>query len=190
MQISGKNKGEFMQENYRAMSWALGLWGVFSVIFGVAILAWPSITLKAFLIMLGIYLLAVGATMLIGSLINRTGHWVVSSLVGLVSAYAGLYVFSHPQASALAVLSLIAIWALVVGVLQIVAGFEGKNNWLQVFAGVVYAFFGMYIFANPKGGAIALVWLIGLSVVVSGIALVISAFEANSAAHKLAPAKK
>jgi hypothetical protein len=39
-------------------------------------------------------------------------------------------------------------------VLQIVAGFEGKNNWLQIFAGVVYALFGMYVFANPKGGAL------------------------------------
>ena len=47
--------------------------------------------------------------------------------------------------------------------LQIVAGFEGKNNWLQIFAGFVYTLFGFYIFANPKGGAIALVWIIGLS---------------------------
>ena len=179
-----------MKDDFRAMSWALGIWGALSVIFGVLVLAWPGITLKAFLVLLGVYLLAVGAVMLVGSLVNRAGHWVISSLVGLVSVFAGLYVFSHPQASALVTLSLIAIWALVVGVLQIVAGFEGKNNWLQIFAGVVYALFGMYIFANPKGGAIALVWLIGLSVIVGGIALLVGAFEANSASKQISTTKK
>lgn len=178
-----------MKDEFRAMSWALGLWGALSVVFGVLILAWPGITLKAFLVILGIYLLAVGAVMLVGSLVNRTGYWIVGSLVGLISVFAGLYVFSHPQTSALVALSLIAIWALVVGVLQIVAGLDGKKNWLQVFAGVVYALFGMYIFANPKGGAIALVWLIGLSIVAGGIALVIGAFEANSASKQLAAKK-
>lgn len=178
-----------MKNELRAMSWALGLWGALSVIFGVLILAWPGITLKVFLVILGIYLLAVGATMLVGSLVNRAGHWIISSLIGLVSVFAGLYVFSHPQTSALVALSLIALWALAVGVLQIVAGFHDKTNWLQVFAGVVYALFGMYVFANPKGGAIALVWLIGLSVIVGGIALIIGAFEANSADKQLAAKK-
>lgn len=174
-----------MQNELKAASWALGLWGALSVIFGGLILAWPGITLKAFLVILGVYLLAGGLVMLVGALANREGSWAGTALIGVISVVAGLYVFSNPQISALVALSVVALWAVAVGMLNIVAGFEGKNNWLMIFAGAVYVLFGFYIFANPAGGAIALVWLIGLSTIASGIALVIAAFEANSASKKL-----
>jgi uncharacterized membrane protein HdeD (DUF308 family) len=174
-----------MQSELKAASWALGLWGALSVIFGALILAWPGITLKAFLVVLGVYLLATGVVMLVGAFANREGSWAGTALVGVISAVAGLYVFSNPQISALVALTVIAIWAVAVGMLQVVAGFEGKNNWLQVFAGVVYTLFGFYIFANPKGGAVALVWLIGLSTIAGGIALVIAAIEANTVRKEL-----
>jgi uncharacterized membrane protein HdeD (DUF308 family) len=179
-----------MQNEMKAASWALGLWGVLSVIFGVLIVAWPGITLKAFLIVLGIYLLSVGAVMLVGSLANREGHWASTALIGVISAVAGLYVFANPGISALVALSVIAIWAIVVGMLQVVVGFEGKNDWVMIFAGSVYTLFGFYIFANPAGGALTLVWLVGLSTIVGGIALVVAAFEANNEAKKVTVSRK
>jgi len=174
-----------MQEQLKGAAWALGLWGAFSIIFGLLILAWPSITLKAFLVILGVYLIATGLVVAVGSLANREGHWVGGSLIGVLSVIAGLYVFSNPTISALAVLTVIAIWALAAGVLEIVAGFEGNNDWWMVFSGLVLAVFGLYIFANPKGGAIALIWIIGLATIISGVALVVSAFRANSLGKQL-----
>jgi len=173
----------------KAAASGLGLWGVLSVIFGVLVLAWPGITVKVFLIILGIYLLSVGVVMLVGSLMNREGRWVGHALIGVLSVVAGMYVFAHPQSSALVLLSVIAIWSVAVGLLNIVAGFEGKNNWLMIFAGTVYTLFGFYIFANPKGGAITLIWLIGLTTIAAGISLVIAAVEANNLAKQL-PAKR
>lgn len=167
-----------MQKQIKGAAWALGLWGMFSIIFGVLILAWPGITLKAFLVVLAVYLLASGVTLAFGSLINREGHWVGGALIGALSAIAGLYVFANPGISALAVLSVVAIWAVVIGALQIVAGFEsGKQGWWLTLSGAIYVLFGLYIFDNPKGGAIALVWLIGLSVIASGLALTVAAFK-------------
>lgn len=175
-----------MQSELKSAAWALGVWGALSVIFGLLIMAWPGITLKTFLIILALYLLATGITLLVGSLVNHTGHWIGGALMGGLSIVAGLYVFANPQISALAVLTVIALWAVAVGLLQIVAGFEGKNNWLLIISGVIHTVFGFYIFANPKGGAIAIVWLIGLSIIASGTVLVISAFEANKMQKMLA----
>lgn len=169
-----------MDNQIKEAAWALSLWGAFSVVFGLLIMAWPGITIKSFLIVLGIYLLASGAVMAVGSLINHTGHWIFGTLMGVLSVVAGLYVFSHPAISALAILTLISIWAVVVGVLQIAAGFSSKkNNWLLVASGIVYTLFGFYIYAKPAAGALALIWLIGLSVVVSGVVLIVTGFEAN-----------
>jgi uncharacterized membrane protein HdeD (DUF308 family) len=174
-----------MQNDMKAASWALGLWGVLSVIFGVMIVAWPGITLKVFLIILGVYFLSVGVVMFVGSIANRSGHWAKTASVGVISAIAGLYVFANPQISALVALSVIAIWAIVVGMLQLVVGIEGKNDWAMIFGGIVYTLFGFYIFANPAGGAIALVWLVSLSVVIGGIALIVAAFEANNVSKRV-----
>jgi uncharacterized membrane protein HdeD (DUF308 family) len=75
---------------------------------------------------------------------------------------------------------LIAIWAVVVGALQVAAGLASKKtNWLMVVSGTVYTLFGFYIFAKPAAGALALIWLIGLSTVVSGVALIVGGYEAN-----------
>lgn len=174
-----------MQKELKGAAWALGLWGVFSILFGALILAWPGITLKVFLVILGVYFIATGLAMLVGSLVNHQGKWVLGALLGVISVVAGLYVFSNPGISALVTLSVIAIWAVAVGMLEIVAGFEGKNSWSLIIGGTINTLFGFYIFANPVGGAIALVWLIGLSTIIGGIALVVTAFEAYNESKAL-----
>ena len=174
-----------MQQQVKGAAWALGLWGAFSVIFGVLVLAWPSITLKAFLVVLGVYLLASGVVMAIGSLVNRQGHWVGGAIIGALSAVAGLYVFANPKISALAILTVVAVWSIAVGTLQLVAGFEGKNNWWLILGGAVYTLFGLYIFANPKGGAIAVIWLVGLSIITAGLLLIIAAFKTGGISKQL-----
>lgn len=177
-----------MQKEMHGVAWALGLWGAFSVVFGALIMSWPGITLKVFLIILGIYFVISGLALFVGSLINlnRTGRWVTGALLGGLSVVAGLYVFANPQLSALVAIYVVAIWGVAVGILQIAAGLEGKNNWWMVIAGVIYTLFGLYIFGHPLTGALALTWVIGLSTVAGGIALIITAFELNNDVKKLA----
>jgi len=178
-----------MQRELHSAAWALGVWGLLSVIFGGIIFAWPGITLKVFLVVLGLYLVASGLVMLVGSLVNHHGKWIAGALIGGVSAIAGLYVLANPQISGLVALYVIALWAIVAGLMQIVSGFEGKNNWWLIISGVIYALFGLYIFANPASGALALIWIIGLSVIVGGITLIITAFEVNKEGNLLGAKK-
>jgi uncharacterized membrane protein HdeD (DUF308 family) len=109
--------------------------------------------------------------------------------MGFISIVAGMYVFANPLASGLVVLYVIAIWAITLGMLQIAAGFEGVNNWWLVVSGAIYTWFGFYIFARPAGGALTLVWIIGLSNIASGLLLIVTAFEAKGAKKKLASGK-
>ena len=152
-----------MKGRIQQVGWALGLWGILSLIFGMLILAWPGITLKSFLIILGIYFFASGVVLAVGSLIQRDGHWVGGAVMGALSIFAGAYVFANPEISALVALTVIALWAIVLGSLQIVAGFSiGRDGIWMGLGGIVSVLFGFYIFAEPAGGALALVWLVGL----------------------------
>ncbi|OGL24943.1 hypothetical protein A3A68_01510 [Candidatus Saccharibacteria bacterium RIFCSPLOWO2_01_FULL_48_13] len=166
-----------MEEQLKGAAWSVGLWGVLSVIFGALVLAWPGITLKVFLIILGVYLLAAGVTLGVGSMVNRGAHWLGGAMIGALSAVAGLYVFANPKISALAVLTVIAIWTIAAGAMSMVAGFEGKNNWWMILSGGALTLFGFYIFANPGEGALSLVWLLGLTMIFSGILQVIVAMR-------------
>jgi uncharacterized membrane protein HdeD (DUF308 family) len=132
-----------MEDQLKGASRSLGMWGILSVIFGILILAWPGITLKAFLIVLAVYLLASGFVLLVGSLLQRENHWILGAILGAISVVAGT--------------------------LQVVAGFEGKNNWWLILSGVVLVAFGFYIFAKPGAGALVLIWIIGLSAIISGV---------------------
>ena len=173
-----------MDEQLKGAAWSVGLWGVLSVIFGALVLAWPEITLKVFLIVLGVYLLATGVTLGIGSLVNRGNHWVGGAVIGALSAIAGLYVFANPKISALAVLTVIAIWAIATGGLSLVAGLEGKNNWWMILFGAALVLFGFYIFANPGGGALTLVWLLGVTMIFSGIMEVVVAMRLGALSRR------
>ncbi len=178
-----------MQEQIRGAAWGLGLWGVLSIIFGVMVLAWPGISLKAFLIVLGVYLLASGVVMTVGSLVRHTGHWIGGAVVGILTAIAGLYVFSHPEISALAVLAVIAIWSIAIGSILFVSGFEtGNHRWWLSFSGLVWVAFGFYIFARPGDGALTLMWLIGLSAIFAGVMSSVAAFRLTNFEKKLSKA--
>ncbi|MCX6728706.1 MAG: DUF308 domain-containing protein [Candidatus Saccharibacteria bacterium] len=178
-----------MQKEVHSVAWALGIWGALSVVFGGIIFAWPGITLKIFLVILGLYFVLSGLVMLVGSLIHHQGKWITGAVLGGLTAVAGLYVLANPQISGLVALYVIALWAITAGLLQVVAGFEEGNSWWLVVSGVIYALFGFYIFANPAGGALALIWFIGLSVIIGGISLIITAFEINKDSKKLSAKK-
>lgn len=168
--------------NYsREAAYAVGVWGILSVIYGVLVLAWPAITLSAFIVVLGVYLLASGIFMALGSIAKRGGHWVGGAVMGIFSAIAGLYVFAHPAIGVLALLVVISIWSIVTGIIQLTAGFEAEPNdrWL-IFSGAVQTLFGLYVFANPKGGVIAVIWLIGFTAIANGSLLTVAALHSGN----------
>lgn len=168
------------ERNSSSLAWALGLWGAFSVIIGALVLAWPGITLKVLLILMGINFIATGAVIAIGSLVDRRGHWIGGILIGVLSLLAGMYVFANPQTSALVLLYLIAIWAIAVGSIQVISGFESRNDkgWLVV-SGLVSILFGLFIFARPLEGALALIWAIGLFSIIQGVVIIVTAFKSG-----------
>jgi uncharacterized membrane protein HdeD (DUF308 family) len=78
-------------------------------------------------------------------------------------------------------LILIASWAIVTGVLEIVAAMklrkEITGEWLLVLAGLASVVFGVLLLLMPGPGALVLVWWIGAYALVFGILLVVLAFK-------------
>src|SRR5262249_13942527 len=108
--------------------WAIVLRGVFAVIFGVLAYAKPGATLASLIILFGAYALVDGVMSIVAPIMNRTPaagvvappppRWAML-LRGIVGIGIGLLTFAMPGITALALLNLIAAWAIVTGAFEI-----------------------------------------------------------------------
>lgn len=158
--------------------WTVALRGAFAVLFGVAALAWPGITVFVLVTLFGAYALVDGVIALgqaIGGGTRTVGRrgWLV--LEGVVDVIAGIVTFMWPGITALALLFLIAAWAAVTGVLEIVAAIrlrkEIHGEWLLALTGGLSVLFAALLVISPSAGAIAVTWLIGVYAIIFGVAL-------------------
>lgn len=158
--------------------WAVTLNGVVALIVGVVTLLWPGITLGALIVIFGIFTLADGVLGL-GALLfgaRRVGPWWLRLLGSLLSIAAGLIALLWPGITSLALLWLVAAWALAKGILQIVIAVRYREHlartWLLVLAGAVSLILGIVYVLFPGAGILSLVWLLGIFAIVYGGALI------------------
>ncbi len=158
--------------------WAVVLRGVAAVVFGLAALFVPAITLVVLIALFGAYALVDGVLALI-AVVRAAQHnreWWVLALEGVVGVIIGLITFFSPGITALVLLYWIAAWAVVTGVLEIAQAIrlrrEIDNEWLLVLAGVASIVFGVLVAVMPSAGALAVVWIIGAYALLFGILLI------------------
>jgi uncharacterized membrane protein HdeD (DUF308 family) len=162
--------------------WAILLRGVAAVVFGVLALLMPVTTLAALILLFGAYVLVEGIFSIIAALRGHAGapRWMLL-LEGLVSIAAGLVTFFWPGLTALVLLYVIAAWAIVTGVLEIVAAVRLRNRirgeWWLALSGILSVIIGGLLLWAPGAGALALVFWIGAYAVVFGALLIGLAFR-------------
>jgi uncharacterized membrane protein HdeD (DUF308 family) len=182
-----------------AKNWGwIALRGVAAVIFGVLAFAWPGATLFVLVLFWGAYALVEGIFSLIAaSRIRDRGRpmWMFV-VIGILGIAAGIVTFLWPGITALALLTLIAVWAFFMGIFQIIAAVrlrkEIEHEWLLGLSGVLSVVFGAAMLARPVEGLLAVVWVIAAYAVVFGILLIVLAFRLKNRASggALAPAAR
>ena len=155
--------------------WVIGLRGLAAILFGVLAFVWPGMTLAVLVLLFGAYALVDGVLTLLAAVRGGVQHRIVMLVEGVVSVLAGLAAFVWPGLTALVLLYIIAFWAIVTGVLEIVAAIRVRraisNELGLVIGGVLSVVFGVVLLIAPGAGALAVIFLIGAYAVVFGIAL-------------------
>ena len=100
--------------------------------------------------------------------------WLV--VAGLAGIAAGIVTFFSPGMTALVLITVIGVWAVVRGLFEIVGAIQLRkeidNEWFLIASGMFSVIFGVMVLAAPGAGALALVWVIGAYAVVFGVMLV------------------
>jgi uncharacterized membrane protein HdeD (DUF308 family) len=164
--------------------WMVVLRGALAVLFGLLAIAWPGITVLALVLLWGAYTLIDGISAVAIGLTDRsapTDHRVIYGLLGLLGIAAGVVTFVWPRITAMILLVVIAVWALIAGVLQIVAAVRMRkvisNEWFLGLTGAVCVVLGLLLIVQPAEGAIGLVIAIATFAIVWGVSLILFGFR-------------
>jgi len=136
-----------------------------------------GLTLEILVLFFGAYALVDGVFAIIAAFTNRAGHdhWWVLLLEGLVGTAAGIITLLRPGLATLALLYVISFWAIVTGVLEVVAAIrlrkEIQGEWMLALSGIVSLVFGALLLLFPAAGALTVAWLIGVYAILFGVML-------------------
>ena len=81
-------------------------------------------------------------------------------------------------------LYVIAFWAIVTGVMEILAAIslrrEIDNEWLMILGGGISVLFGVILAVLPGAGLLSLTWLIGAFALIFGVAFIVLGFRVRT----------
>lgn len=106
--------------------WVLLLWGVVGIAVGVMTFVAPGVTAFALLFYIAIWAVATGVLQLVAAVRLRkeiAGEWLLA-LGGLASVVFGVLLMAQPGAGALALVWLIATYAVVFGIVLVLLAFK------------------------------------------------------------------
>ncbi|CRK50706.1 conserved membrane hypothetical protein [Rhodococcus sp. RD6.2] len=170
--------------------WLLLLRGIIAVIFGIVALVWPDVTVKALIVVVGIFWIIDGIVSAVRAIQARkvVMSWVWWLAGALVSVVAGVVLFVWPDLTALAFAYLMGFWAILVGILEIIGSFQVMANggqWIgSMVAGALALIFGLILVIWPGSGIIGLMWLVGIFAIAFGVLFIVGAFQVRSAARR------
>ena len=158
--------------------WLLVLRGVLAVLFAVLAFLWPGLTVAALVILFGAYAFVDGVFAVIAALqrIGKQDRWWAMLIEGILGIGAGIITFLWPGVTALVLLTIIGVWAIFTGVMEIMAAIQLRreidNEWLLGIGGALSVLFGLLVIFFPGAGALSLVWLIAVYAFAFGILLI------------------
>ncbi len=162
--------------------WAIALRGVVAIVFGLIALFIPGAVLLTFALLFAAYLLVDGVLGIVAAVMAASHHdrWGLLLFEGVVNIVVGLIAAVFPAAAVFGLVLLIAVWALITGVLMIGAAFRlhvSHGRWWMVFAGAVSVIWGVLLLLAPLMGAVVLTWWLGGYAIVFGIMLLMLGFR-------------
>src|SRR5262249_3587480 len=154
--------------------WAVGLRGILAIIFGLICLLTPGIAVGALVLLFAAYMLVDGVFAIISGIrAARSGEsWGLLILEGIVDLAAGALAVIWPAITLVALVWIVAIWAIVSGALMLAAAFAlnpDYGRWLLALGGIASFVFGILLIIEPLIGAVVLTLWIGAYALVLGV---------------------
>jgi uncharacterized membrane protein HdeD (DUF308 family) len=173
---------------FKSTSTSLILLGVLAIIVGIIALAWPGVTVYALVILFAVYAFIDAGLQAMRAFSSRSAGPVFGHLLlGLVDLAAGVIALVWPGPTALVLVLIIGIWAVIGGFAELFAAFQSGETAgtraLFILGGLVSIAFGVVLFARPGVGAVTLALLFGLFSIIYGVSQIVMGVELRRTGH-------
>jgi uncharacterized membrane protein HdeD (DUF308 family) len=131
----------------------------------------------------GSYALVDGIAAVVASVSSYGANerWWAMLLAGLVGILIGLVTLFSPRTTAIVLLYYIAAWAVLTGVLQIIAAIQMRRvrtgEWALIVCGILSLLFGLLIVVFPGAGALSILWMVAVYAIIFGVMLIVVGFR-------------
>ena len=186
---------------FKSLSTSLIARGILAVAVGVIALAWPSVTVLALVILFASYAFIAAGLQAARAFSSRTAGPVIGHLLlGLADLSAGVIALAWPGPTALVLVLIVGVWAIIAGLVEFSAAFSAAfasgepagTRAMFILAGLATAAFGVVLCARPGIGAITLALLFGLFNLIAGTWMLVQGTElrrTGKTLHPVRPAK-
>ena len=166
----------------KSLSTSLIVRGVLALAVGIIALAWPQVTVLALVYLFAVYaFIAAGLEAMRAFSSAKAGPVFGHLLLGLVDIAAGVIALAWPGPTALVLVLIVGIWAVIAGFVEIAAAFQAGEpagtRALFILGGLVSVAFGVVLCARPGLGAITLALLFGLFNLIYGVSTLVQGIE-------------
>jgi uncharacterized membrane protein HdeD (DUF308 family) len=155
--------------------WAFVLQGVLAIGVGIAAFVVPGPTLAAFIALFAAYAIVTGVFEIAGGFSMANGPKWSLVVGGVLGVAVGLIAVLQPEATAVTVTVLVAIYSIATGVARTAAAYALRNvsqTWTLGLSGVLSVIFGVLLIAAPEAGVLTLIWLVGFYATLWGVSTI------------------
>jgi uncharacterized membrane protein HdeD (DUF308 family) len=171
--------------------WVLLLRGLAFIALGVIAMMWPGIPLSALVVLFVVFSFIDGVG---GVVLGLRGEpdgtvWWTMIFLGVLALATAIIAIAWPGLTLLILLSIIASFAIVRGVFEIIAAVKLRkvidDEWVLGLSGAASILFGVMLFARPGAGLLVIAILIGAYMIAMGVLAVALSLRLRRLQHKL-----
>ncbi len=157
----------------RSIWWMIMFGGILAIAFGVFAMFWPELTLEIATFLFAAFVAIMGLVWLYQAFahLGKDKLWWLGAAFGVVAVCIGIYLFIN-QSAVIGLFSLLFVLYVFAQALLdfVVASYSGKNDkWIWVIAGILGLIFGLMMIMNPMGTSEALIWILGVYLLIHGM---------------------
>jgi uncharacterized membrane protein HdeD (DUF308 family) len=161
--------------------WVLLLQGILLIMVSIYIFQNPGVALAGLSIWFGVSVLMAGLLGIASTFaMDKADREDFPLVWSILTAIFGLMILSHVMVTMVFIAIIFGVWMLVTGIRLAVSGWThrdtGAMGWIVLLAGIVSIVAGVMTIGNIGIGAVGVTTLLGIQVLLSGIALVVLSF--------------
>jgi uncharacterized membrane protein HdeD (DUF308 family) len=166
--------------------WVLTVRGIAAILFGVAAVFWPGLTLVTLVYLFSAFILVYGVVDIVHGLtqIGRGGLGsVLTLLLGFLEIGVGVYLLRHVTVAFSTLILLIGFMLIIRGIFEIVMAFMGDqaatSRTLLIVGGGIATLAGVIVLRQPVSSGVAFVWVLGVFALITGPMLIALSIDAK-----------